>query len=148
MGASALNSWMEEGDSHDESGATDLAMVEQRKLLLPRYNLEATSAASVYDIRGIVGENERGALRRQHAALASSGKDSGPKAWVDAAPVASWPSFVKDRLRAVDEGDKEAVVDLLLLRHLITLHLRQPKFFKGPVKDDAKTLGMPTELLT
>jgi len=143
IGADALSSWMDKGPQsgdQPEMDDTDAALVEGRRGLLPNFNLKAESANECFDVRGIVGESERSALARQYDSLKSSSD------WLDSEPVSLWTPFVLSRLGQVNK-EREDMVDLFLLRHLMAIYVRRSKFFRGPLKDDAKALEMPTEVL-
>jgi hypothetical protein len=150
VGAEALGEWFQTAStaSDDEGKAdpTDAAIAEGRKHLLPPFDLHARDPALCYDVRSILGQSERGALGRQHAGLVAAARGETGRAWLAAEPASAWPQFVLTRLQAA-EGDREAVIDLLLLRHLLALHLKQPKHFQSGLKEEAQALGMPAEVL-
>lgn len=138
LGAAGLNSWL--GDGAETAGAadaTDAAFDEQRRHLLPAFDETAAEVGMIYDVRGMVGLAERASIAEQYHALAKAGKK-----WTD--ELNGWPTFVLSRLKASTELD--AIIDLILLKHLITFHLKSTRPFKGPIKEAAEALGMPPEL--
>lgn len=96
-------------------------------------------------MRALVGQFERSSISRQYCQLVAAAKQGGDtraNGWIPD----DWPAFVVTRLQRLGEDAKEEIIDLLLLRHLIALHLHQPKSFRGAVKDEAKALSIPSEL--
>lgn len=146
IGADAISSWMgqesQTSNNTVEGGdETDAALVEGRKVLLPPFDLKATLVKDCFDIRGLVGEAERGSLGRQLASLRSVGSG-----WLETDPIVEWFPYVTRRL-SNEEIDKEELIDLLLLRHLMAMFTKHSKLFRGPLKDDAKALDIPTDVM-
>lgn len=151
MGASALNSWMgskaqADGDDDDGEGtttdATDAALAEARKHLLPPFNLSTRDKAKCYNLKTLVGEAERAALRRQLSSLKSAGPE-----WQAplSAESSKWPAL---SLEATRNSDPDVAVDGLLLKHLVSIYLKPYKVFKrSALKDDAKALDIPADVL-
>jgi DNA-directed RNA polymerase I subunit RPA49 len=142
MGAKA--SAGDDGDEDDGSvpDATDAALAEARKRVLPPFNVATNDKAKCYNVKGIVGEAERGALRRQLSALKGAGAE-----WQVPlqAAGAGWPALA---LEATRSSDADVAVDGLLLKHLTSLYLKPHKVFKqAALKEDAKALGMPADVL-
>jgi len=151
VGAAALTSWMGQGDDEGGEGgeahedATDVALAEGRRQLLPPFDAAATDVALAYEVRSMVGEAERGSLRRQAAALKEEAKGGD---WVEALKARGWPACAVAALaKAVSSSDSEALADGLLLRHLLALHLKEPKRFGGALREEADALGMPADVL-
>lgn len=148
MGAEALTSWMgakaSTGDDDDGSApdATDVAFAEARKDLLPPCNPSTHDKGKCYNVKGIVGEAERGALRRQLSSFKAAGSEWQAPLLADGS---GWPALA---LEATRSTDADVAVDGLLLKHLTSLYLKPHKVFKqAALKDDAKALGMPTDVL-
>lgn len=141
IGADAVSSWMGEvAESRDMEGdETDAALVEGRKVLLPVFDLSTLSVEACFDVRGIVGEAERGSLGRQLDSLKSN-------EWLETDPVAKWFPYVTRRLGQQDLS-RDDMIDLLLLRHLMSIFNKNFKLFRGPLKEDAAALGIPTDVM-
>ena len=150
VGASALNSWMGSkaqagGDEEDDgttTDATDAALAEARKHLLPPFDLSANDKAKCYNLKTLVGEKERAAMRRQLSSLKSAGPE-----WQTplSAEGSKWPAL---SLEATRNSDPDVAVDGLLLKHLVSMYLKPNKFFRrSALRDESKALGMPAEVL-
>jgi hypothetical protein len=128
--------------------ATDAALAEGRRQLLPPFDLAATDVSAAYEVRlSMIGEAERGSLRRQAAALKEEAKGEA-KDWVERLKASGWPGSAVAALKeASGLSDSEALVDGLLLRHLLVLHLKEPKRFGSGLREEAKDLGMPADVL-
>ena len=148
LGADSLASWMNSGGGGDDdkdggggADATDVALAEGRKQLLPPFDLKTSDPAKVYDLQACFASG-RGALRRQLSSLQAAGGGD----WVANLEGQSWPRTSVAALRR-SGSNTEGLCDALLLKHLMALHLKQPKRFGSNVKEEAAALGMPAELL-
>jgi hypothetical protein len=143
IGADGLSAWMGDNDTANEGGAseqatskqkvnaTDSAIAEGRRHVLPSFNQKTTDVSKCFDIKGMVGAGPRAAIKRH---LSSFGG-----AWPEA-----WPTTATGHCEL--DPSSEKAVDCALLRHLITLHLQPKHFKKGTVLEQSKALEMPAEL--
>jgi hypothetical protein len=140
IGADAVSSWMDEKSFvNDNDDETDVALVEGRKALLPPFDVKSASVEHCFDTRSYVGDAEWGSISRQCDSLKSVGSG-----WLDQEPVVEWFPYITRRLGT---NDKDALIDLILLRHLMVIFNKNSKVFRGPLKDDAKALGIPTDVM-
>jgi hypothetical protein len=112
------------GSNKLESAAIDKAMDENRKMILPPYDEDATSSDAVYDVTQMVQANETKALEEARAALlVSIEEDESEDFW----KTYRGPRFVQAQARRMCQDPEAAaentdILYLLYLRHMIRMY--------------------------
>jgi len=163
-GAAGLSGIVEKFVSPTKTGSTPLsarqvvsaaqdAMEEQRQLLLPPYNVDATRPQDVYDIKAIIPDN---LLESVSTHLGDEAFEGSVSEFIEIAKrkLDYIPTFVLgafERLSSLDTKGKEKVQKLLFLRHMFAFYRhkdRKDRKFIRRIQDHAEEMQIPNVVLS